>query len=162
MAGDIAKGLLQEFGRSLRMLRQAIQTFPSENWRAAEIDHLIPARQALHIVGAVDMYLRPEYVPGIADGADYFRRELDWEGSPPEELPSQEEMLSYLDEIETRLREWLESKTNDELLGANDGFPWTGPNLLSRMLYLLGHCQHHQGVLHDELRRLDLPRPPWA
>jgi len=143
------------------MLRQAIETLPSENWQAGEIDHLIPARQALHIIGAVDLYLRPKYVPGIADGADHFGRKLDWEGSPAEELPSQEEMLGYLGETESRLREWLESKSDADLLASDDGFPWAGPTLLSRMLYLLGHCQHHQGVLHDELRRLDLPRPPW-
>ena len=161
MAEDIAGALSQEFTRALRMLREAIRTLPSENWQAAEIDHLIPARQALHVVGAIDMYLRPKYVPGIADGADHFGRKLDWEGSSPEELPSQEEMLGYLDAMQDKLKEGL-SKSDEELLAADDGFPWTGPNLLSRMLYLLGHCQHHQGVLHDELRRLGLPRPAWA
>ena len=53
-------------------------------------------------------------------------------------------------------------KSNEELLSPDDGFPWCGPDLLTRMLYLLGHNQPHQGVLHDELRRPGIARSSWG
>ena len=162
MDGTIADGLIQEFGRSLRMLREAVTSFPADRWRQAEIDHLIPARQALHIVGAIDMYLRPKYVTGIAGGAEHFGRDLDWEDSPPEQLPSQDDLIGYVGAIEAKLMAWLGTASDADLLAPDGEFAWTGPNRFCRMLYVLGHCQHHQGILHDELRRLGIARPKWV
>jgi len=161
MSATISEGLTQEFSRSLRMLREAITLFPADRWRRSQIDPLIPGRQALHIIGAIDLYLRPQYTPGIAGGAERFGGELDWEGSRAEQLPSQEELLEYLDEVEAKLKTWLGTISDADLLAADGEFEWSGPNRLTRMLYLLGHNQHHQGLLHNELRRLDIPRPSW-
>lgn len=161
MSTKIADGLVVEFERSWRMLRQAVEAFPEDGWADAEQDLLIPARQALHIVAAVDLYLRPAYTPGIAGGGERFGEGLDWEGAAPEDLPSQEEQLAYLDDIQAQLREHLGAISDEDFVTPAKEFPWAGPTLLGRWLYILGHNQHHQGILHAELCRRRIARPRW-
>ena len=47
---QIRDALIDHFDRSWTMLRDAINTFPADQWRAGEVDHLIPARHAAQII----------------------------------------------------------------------------------------------------------------
>jgi DinB family protein len=154
--GDV---LIEHYRRTFVMLRDAIAAFPEDGWRTSDIDHLAPARHALHVIAAVDMYFRPEYVKGVA-GGNRFGEGLDWEGSPAEKMPSQQELLDYLDEMAGRVKEWL-GVSDDELLKPVEAFGWTGGTLLARALYVLRHNHHHQGILDAELRRRNIARPKW-
>ena len=49
----------------------------------------------------------------------------------------------------------------DGLRAPQEVFPWTGPNVLSRMIYVIRHGQDHAGQLNAELRRRGLARFPW-
>ena len=161
MGKEISEALLGEFRRALRLLREAVAAFPADQWRENECDQLIPARQALHIVGALDSYLRPSYVAGIAGGGERFGGGLDWEGSPAAQLPSQADLTAYLADVQAKSVTEIGGLEDAELLAPNGEFKWAGPNRLSRMVYVLGHCQHHQGILHAELQRLGIARPRW-
>ena len=151
--------LLEHYRRTFVMLRDAIKAFPEDGWRTSDIDHLAPARHALHVIAAVDMYFRPDYVPGVAAG-HRFGEEVDWEDGPAEKMPSQRELLDYLDEMEERVKEWLDV-SDAELLAPVEAFGWTGGSLLARTLYVLRHNHHHLGILDAELRRRDIARPKW-
>lgn len=53
------------------------------------------------------------------------------------------------------------SMSDAELLQSQEAFPWTGPNILSRLIYVIRNSQDHTGQLNAELRRRGLPRSAW-
>ena len=86
---------------------------------------------------------------------------MDWEGAKPEQLPTQEQTLLYLNEVQPKVEDWLKETSDSELLSPDTEYPWTGGSVLSRALYLLRHNQSHLGELNAELRRRELPRAKW-
>jgi len=142
--------------------RKAIEKIPTDHWRSGEIDYLIPARHALHVINTVDGYCRDEPAESWNSLAEaHFGRSVDWEGTSADELPNQAEIREYLEKVRERTAQWLSSMSEEQLLAPQDAFPWTGPNLLSRMIYVIRHSQDHTGQLNAELRRRGLPRSSW-
>ena len=142
--------------------RKAIEGIPAEEWCAGDIDYLIPARHALHVINTVDGYCRDtpaESWNGLAEA--HFGRALDWEGTPAGELPGQDECLAYLEAVRERTRDWLAGLGDEGLLAPQQAFPWTGPNVLSRLIYVIRNSQDHTGQLNTELRHRGLPRSTW-
>jgi uncharacterized damage-inducible protein DinB len=156
----IVGSLTDHFERMWAILREAIEAFPEEQWRTGDVEHLIPARQALHIVGTADFY------SGDWEGARFpwdGRTGCDWEDAPREKLPSREQLLAYLDDVRARIEAWLTKRGDGGLTGepADKRFPWTGECELGRALHLMRHAHHHLGKLHAELRRRGIDRPEW-
>ena len=141
---------------------KAIDDIPVEHWRTGPVDYLIPARHSLHVINTVEGYCREEQ-PASWNGllAAHFGRELDWEGTPAAELPDQQEQRGYLEAVRGKVRQWLQDKEDADLLAPQQAFPWTGPNLLSRLIYVIRNSQDHTGQLNAELRRRGLPRSTW-
>lgn len=145
--------LLRQFNRSWQMFEEVVRQFPAETWRSDEIDYQIPARKAYHIVEGADFLIgtTPEFEWGYRFGGD-------WEGMKPEDLPSQEAMLTYLEEINPKVEAWL---LDLDLMASDEAFPWPGGTLLDRALYLLRHNQHHIGELWAACKQHDLDLPKW-
>jgi uncharacterized damage-inducible protein DinB len=156
----IVASLLDHFTRTWDMLREAIEAFPDEEWRVADEDDLIPARQALHVVESSAFYSGEWTGKKFPSGK---RLGCDWELSPPEELPSQRDVLEYLEEAKAKVKAWLTRRGDEGLLGEpqDERFPWTGACELGRALYLMRHTHHHLGKIHAELRRRGIARPDW-
>jgi uncharacterized damage-inducible protein DinB len=152
-----AAEVADQFRRAFAMLRGSIEAFPDEEWRKGDVDLLIPCRQVWHVVEAVEYYLS-EY-PGEFKWGHRF--DGDWEGTPAGELPSQEGMLAYLDEMASTVEQWLKSLGDEGLLEPQKGFSWTGTCPLGRALYVLRHTQHHLAMMNTELRRRGIERPKW-
>ena len=70
-------------------------------------------------------------------------------------------MLRYLEHVRTQVNDWLAGKADGDLLAPQTAFPWTGPNILSRCIYVIRHTQAHIGEINSELRRRGLPRIQW-
>ncbi len=159
-AQPVVESLTDHFTRTFDMLRGAIEAFPEEEWRAADEDDLIPARQAIHIIESSAFYsgewTGKKFPTGKRLGCD---REL----APPDELPSRRDVLTYLDEAKAKVETWLTKRGDDGLLGEPEDkrFPWTGKCELGRALYLIRHMHHHLGKIHNELRRRGIDRPKW-
>jgi hypothetical protein len=134
-----------------------VRRFPAEQWRGGEIDYLIPARLALHVIEAAEFY--------SGDSPEEFRWGsrfgVNCERTPPEQLPDQEAMLRYLDEVQARVETWLRGLTDADLLLPGQAFPWTGRCVLDRAIYVLRHTHQHIGEMNAELRRRGCPRAQW-
>jgi uncharacterized damage-inducible protein DinB len=157
---QIVESLIDHFTRTFDMLREAIEALPDEQWRVADEDDLIPARQALHIIESSAFY------SGEWTGKKFPSNErlgCNWELSAADELPSRQDVLAYLDEAKTKIEAWLTKRGDDGLLGepTDTRFPWTGRCELGRALYLIRHSHQHLGKIHAELRRRGIPRPEW-
>ena len=89
---------------------------------------------------------------------------FEWEDATPEQFPTREQVLEYMNEMQTRVEAWLKGMKDSDLLSPDTSFdspPRMGGSVLGRAMYLLRHSQHHLGELNGELRRRELPRAEW-
>lgn len=154
----IAEALNDHFIRVFHMLKDAIETIPSKEWKISDVYHLIPARQAMHLIESATFYCSTKTVETFPWGEIFGG---DYEAMSVESLPNRETVLEKLENTKQIVEEWLKSKNNEEFLSLEKNFPWTGKTILACTLYLLRHFQHHQGVLHAELHRRGISKPRW-
>jgi hypothetical protein len=149
-----AEALADQFLRALAMFRQAIRAFPAEEWRKGDTPYQRPAGWALHVLTSMDEYCALK--PGQAGAHPRF--DVDWQEEDSSKLPSQDEMLAYLEQVEKKLAHLL---VHADLNQAETLFLWTGSTLLSRAVYVLRHMQHHLAEMCLELHRRGLRAPEW-
>jgi hypothetical protein len=153
----IASSFVEQFERAWVMWHDTIADVPDDHWATGEDDYLIPARQAYHTIMAAERYVSD------LPSAEYMATRkygLDWMG-PAVEMPSKRELLSDLEWIQDKTKDWLERTGDEGLLQKETLSPWAGERVLDRALYLLRHTHHHLGELAAELKRRDIPRAPW-
>ena len=153
-ANPQAEALADQFVRALSMLREAVKAFASAEWCKGDTPYQRPAGLALHVVEAIDDYavLKP------GESGQSRRFSVDWEEKDSAKLPSQDDLLAYLDEVEQRLARFLASA---DLMACEELFRQTGSTLLSRAAYVLRHTQHHLAEMCLELHRRGYPSPQW-
>jgi len=146
--------MADQFMRVLAMVREAVNGYPASEWRQGGVACERPAGLALHIVGSLHGYcaVKPgEVLEGVGMG-------VDWQESDSSALPSQKELLSYLDKVEEALARFL---SEADLGSAEELFPGTGATLLSRAAYTLRHTQHHLGEMCLDLHKREHSVPQW-
>ncbi len=151
----IIASLLDQFDRSLRMFRNAITSFPADEWLKGDMDYLRPAGVAYHVVESIEFYTGEVSVDEFVWGGRFG---CDWEDSDSLKLPTQKQVLQYLDEVWPTARVWLETcnPSQPETL-----FSWTCTVLHGKHLYLLRHIQHHVAEMSLELKRRGYESPEW-
>lgn len=154
-ANPTAEALADQFMRTLSMFRNAVNTFPEETWLEGDTLYQRPAGLALHITQTVDFYSALK--PGERQDDDLAS--VNWQNRDSSKLPSQEELLRFLDRVEERLANFI---TKSDLGASEEIFPWTGFTVLSRALYSLRHIQHHLADMAMELQRRGLRPPAWG
>ncbi|MCW4012928.1 MAG: hypothetical protein NWF07_08040 [Candidatus Bathyarchaeota archaeon] len=156
----LADTLVEEYRLMFIMYEGAIKQIPETHWKSGDIDYLIPARLVFHAIEAADYYTT-DTPPGNVWKNRYG---IDPESGhiPAEKLPNQQQMLEYHQEVCGKIYAWLGGLTMTDMLVSEEKFPWTGPTLLGRIMYLLGHYRQHFGELNAELRRRDIPRIKWT
>ena len=152
---DIAGVVFDQYQRALTMFREAIMAFPADEWRKGDIDYLRPAGVAYHVVEVIDFYTGNESADKFPWGGRFG---VDWEDTHSDRLPNQEQLITYLDEVEVKLQEWFR-KT--DLLAVEAVFPWTGSLILGRAIYNLRNIQHHLSEMSLELTRRGYQSPEW-
>lgn len=152
---DVTRPVLEHFRRTFAMFREAVEACPAGEWCEGELDYLRPAGVAYHVLETIDFYTSEQSVDTFEWGGRFG---VGWEGAHADQLPSQEQVLLYLDEMETRVEEWL---TSNHLLAPEQTYPWTGSVLLARALYVLRNTQHHVAEMSLELTRRGYSAPQW-
>ena len=147
--------ILDHIERAVKMFKEAVIAFPDVEWKQGEIDYLRPAGVAYHVVESIEFYTGHLTVDQFKWG---HRFHCDWEDSDASKLPDQNEVLAYLDEVWEQSRNWIRA---ENLLHTETLFPWSGSTLLSRLLYVLRHIQHHTAEMSVELKRRGYPCPDW-
>ncbi|MBM3476719.1 MAG: DinB family protein [Armatimonadetes bacterium] len=142
----IGDSLAAQFARCWEMLRDVVRKTPEERWRADANPQFTPARWALHAVQAVDAYqctslAEVDWTPRFCHGLD----------GPVEQLPTRDQLLTYLDEVAASLETRLCGMTDEEMLSPPP-FHWTGATYLEHWLYGLRHTHSHLGELNMLLR----------
>ena len=140
MTGD----LLDQYRRTISMVRSTIGKFSEEQWVSGISRFQVPARVAYHIVECLDAYFWEdpdgEFRPGYRFGGTC------WELAD-EEQPSQEAILEYLEDMEKRIVQELTSLNDDDLLPRRDEEKRHTETSLGHYVYALRHTMHHHGAL---------------
>jgi len=126
-----------------RMVRDVVTRLTPEQWTSAQGGLRSPARITWHLVEALDFYFREneaDYVWGSRFGAPQWK-------TADADLPSQDTILSWLDEIVLRAGNMLRQLTNDDLREQNQKKYRHGENRLGHYVYALRHTMHHMGQL---------------
>jgi uncharacterized damage-inducible protein DinB len=152
-ASPQAEAIGDQFVRTLLMLREAVQAFPAEEWRKGDTPYQRPAGLALHILVSAH-----DYCTSTPQEVERANRFPDWEENDSARLPSQEELLAYLDEVSQSAARFVGTA---DFAAEETRFRWVGSTLLSRMVYVLRHTQHHLAEMCLELHRRGIRAPQW-
>ncbi len=139
-------------------LKQVIQRTPAEQWILGSSDYLIPARLAYHIVFAADLYASHM---GYEEYKPYRKYKMDWEAAPAEQLPTQDQIMTFIDETAQTVTQWLTDLGDAGLLEAETDYPWTGTVKLGRAIFIKSHCQWHIAEMFTILRERGIDPGDW-
>lgn len=139
-----------QFSCAFDILRDAIPSFTDEQWRQGSPAYNGPCRTATHVLLCAEYY-----VTNAPDIQLRFGKKL-WEMSK-DELPSQETMLQYLDEVRNKTHLWVGSLKTDLTEADSDKLQ---PQL-EKVIYALRHLQHHIGELCVYQKELGIEPAPW-
>jgi uncharacterized damage-inducible protein DinB len=145
MNRTVTDDLLEQFQRTISMVRFTIEEFDDEQWLSGISWFQTPARVGYHLVESLDFYFS-----GKADGEEFtygYRFDDPWWEMKDEQLPKREALLEYLDEVKERIEEAFSSLDDGNLSTPFELYDWSGKTLLGHYVYALRHTMHHQGAL---------------
>jgi len=151
----INSALLKQFTSTWRMLQKAIENVEPTRWAVTEKDWSF-AKTAYHILETQEFYIRDS-----PEGMVWNKmlKTIKEKGKEKTILPTKEQLLTYLEEIEGKVTSYLKELTFEQL-AMQDGFKWFN-SILEKLLYLLRHNAHHLGELGRMLREWDNKRMKW-
>lgn len=168
----IIEHLIQQFQSSWLMLRQSIENIPDDRWAVGiEIIEKTWAEakgqniwffseRVHHIIETVEFYTFDN--PGTMKWGGRIGG-IEWKKESPQVTASRikkDDMMVYIDEIESRLAKKLRSFTDNDLF-ETDGFSEWQPSRLAKFLYTMRHSMWHIGELSRALRDWECERTNW-
>ena len=139
MDNPLCADLLHNFQKTISMLKNTIKAFNAEQWLRGVSFFEVPAKVAFHTVDCLDYYFlenQEAYKWGYRFGGGWWELKDD-------ELPSQPDLVKYLEEIEAKIIQLLVNMQDHELSQPHD----TENTRLGYYIYALRHTIHHQGAL---------------
>ena len=149
--------MIEHINHTWKELKQVISATLVEQWILGNSDYLIPARLAYHIVLTADMYATHM---GYEEYKPHRKYKLDWEATPAEQLPSQAEMMMFINETAQTVTQWLTDLGDNGLLKDEDKYPWTGIKL-GRAIFISSHTQWHIAEMFTLLRERGIDPGDW-
>ncbi|MBC7235036.1 MAG: DinB family protein [Chloroflexi bacterium] len=152
---SITEAVIRQFERQWKMMQEAIENCPDEEWYKGCTHFMVPARLAFHAIQAADFHL------SVAPARyDWGRFGFDWEECEPTALPSRVDTLAFLDEVRAKIASKLDELEDRDLAGPDTPTGYF-PTMADHLVYVLRHTQYHLGQLDAELHRRGLPSPQW-
>ncbi len=133
--------LIFQYRHFWRVFIRIIESFDKEAWIHAGRKSYVPARIAFHILKSIKYYLEDTTPLHFASGKSF---ESNWETTKVEDLPSQNDILLGINELQARTESWLSEK---DLSSKNTAFDWAGDTKLGVTLFSLRHALYHLGEL---------------
>ena len=153
-AVTVNETLIFQFGVVLDQLRETIETIPADEWVRGDSRRQTPVRQAVHIIGPFEAYASRAAGGHFRWGDRWghkvgtFARKI-----PVDELPDQQAVIEYLEEVRATVERWLGGIPMERLCRPRHVASGRFHSNLGRILYLLRHAVLHMGYLNEELHR---------
>lgn len=146
MSPTLTHDLHDQFKKATAMLRFTIELFTPDEFLTGIEYFDTPARLAWHTIEALDFYFS-----GKRDSKEFsFGHRF---GDMPawklenDEMPSQADLLQYLDEIEKVIDSAFDSLNDDNLNTPFELYKWSGRTTLGHYIYAIRHTTEHHGQL---------------
>ncbi len=157
--------LASQYKASLGMLHTVLDKVPDEQWNNEDYNN--PNWQiAYHVLWGTKFYLgaNPEsYVPfeNAIEGAESLGGSQEWEnpdeGVKIESFHTKDDLISFIENIETNLLHNIKTLTLDE----NSGFEWYPYSRLELHINSIRHIQHHTAQLIERLKNKGITGFSW-
>lgn len=132
---------IKQYGHTWRVFEGIVKNFDPDAWICTGRGAITPVRLAFHILKSVKYYIEDPSNIVFASGKSF---ESDWVTVGEEDLPSQNDILTCINELRTKTENWLcEMDLNSE----NRSFEWAGKTRFGVVLFLLRHSLYHLGEL---------------
>ena len=154
-SNSIKLAISNQYQRSLLMFREVVSAFPVDEWKVVDNYYPRPAAIGYHTLETIDFYTSGKSSDKFPWG---HRFSIEWETKDYERLPSQQQLLIYLDEMEARLEEWF-NQVN--MSAGEETYKWTGDTKLEHTIYVLRHTHQHTAELSLELHHRGYQTPDW-
>ena len=145
MSRTMTDDLLDQFQRTISMVRFTVEEFEPEQWRSGISWFQTPARVAYHLVEALDAYFWDQEDEGKFTYG--YRLGGPWWEMEDAQLPGQKALLEYLKEVQGRIEGAFASMDDADLSAPFEQYDWSGKTLVGHYAYALRHTMHHQGAL---------------
>jgi uncharacterized damage-inducible protein DinB len=132
---------IKQYEHTWRVFERIVKDFDNDAWLHTGRGAITPARLAFHILKGVKYYIEDPTTVLFASGKSF---ESDWETVKEEDLPSQDDILTCIDELKAKTEKWLSEMNLDS---ENRSFEWAGETRLGVVLFLLRHSLYHLGEL---------------
>jgi hypothetical protein len=132
---------INQYGHTWRVFERVVEGFDNDAWNHTGRNNYTPARISFHILKAVKYYLEDTTPIHFASGKSF---ESDWETAKEEDLPSQNDILVCIKEMQARTELWLSEM---EFSAKNTSFEWAGETQLGVVIFLLRHSLYHLGEI---------------
>lgn len=151
--------LWKQFGASIDMLENAIDSCPGSLWgdrsKKPEFWYV-----AFHTLFYLDLYLS-DTDKGFSPPAPFTLDEMDERGIIPDRVYTKEELKKYLAHGREKCRTTIAAMTAEKA-NARCGFEWLELSAAEVLLYNMRHVQHHAGQLNMMLRQNIDTAPRWV
>ena len=137
----IKNEFINQYSHTWRIFERMVKDFDAEAWLQMGRGVISPARLALHILLGTQYYLEDRTPFKFPSGKPF---DPDWETIKTDDLPSQNDILSFSREMMEKTEKWLLDLAYD---AENKTFPWAGETQLGVAIFLLRHSQFHIGEL---------------
>ena len=145
MAEKLCQSLYVNFENACKLIEDTILQFSPDQWLQGDDSFQVPAKISYHILDALDYYFRThpneKYTWGHRFGGGWWKL-------AEEELPTPQDLITYLRELEERIqRTFFHDLTDADLAKPFDDAWEHGETRLGHFAYALRHTMHHHGAL---------------
>lgn len=159
MAEKLCQSLYVQFVNSFELLRNTISQFTPNQWLRGDLKFQVPAKISVNILDALDYYFRKntqeKYTWGHRFGGGWWQLK-------DSELPSPQDLLNYLDELEERVQIIFFKDLNDaDFYDPFDEQSEFGDTQLEHFVYAPRHTMHHHGALSLLSLQFENPEGIW-
>jgi len=144
MSKEMSNDLIIQYQNTFRIFRQEVNRFSEDQWFSGFSFFQVPVKQAMHLLNCLDFYFAEK------KGEEYqwgYRLGGGWWELTDEQLPGQDTILSFADDLENKVIEKLQSLGDLDLSKpTNPKYEWA-ETWLGHLIYALRHTLHHYGQL---------------
>jgi len=133
--------LIERYAHIWRLFERLVNDFDDDAWLHTGRKTMVPARLAFHVLKATKYYIEDPTTVSFASGKSF---EINGETAQEEELPSRQDIVGCIQELEEKTSQWL---SKIDLQAKNEAFAWAGATKGSVALFLLSHTLFHVGEL---------------
>ena len=144
MSQLLCKSLDSNFQEAIKLTVETIWQFSPEQWTKGIDNFQIPWKISYHLIECLDYYFREQSVEPFHWG---HRFQGGWWELPSDRIPSQNDLLNYLEEIKKRISVHFSRLDDSEFTIPFDKEREHGDTRLGHYLYALRHTMHHHGAL---------------